>query len=185
VWKHVAAFAKQHKVPVTDTAHRFKYDLDRKKIKAGLEAFNATAPADVACLGRSLDTLEPDLEAMKRTANAWATGDVALLRKLRLERVRPACESVLDAALVGPALGFMEQQRLQQEAVNLWLSKAESALARNRSTVAVVGMDTLLSADGPLAKPRARGYQVIEPDAEFEDLERELDAVTTASTSLP
>ncbi len=185
VWKHVAAFAKQHNVPVTDTAYRHKLELDRKKVKAGLETFNDAAATDVTCLGQSLDTLEPDLEAMKRTANAWATGDVALLRELDLERVRPACESVLDAAIAGAALGFLEQQRLQQEAVDLWLSKAESALARNPTTVAVVGMHTLLSADGLLAGLRARGYEVVEPDAEFEDVESDLEEVTTVGTSLP
>jgi uncharacterized protein YbaP (TraB family) len=181
VWKHVAAFAKQRKVPVTDTAYRFTYDIDRKRIKVGLEAFNAVSPAEVACLGQSLDTLESDLEAMKRTANAWATGDVALLRELRLKHVRPDCESAMGDVLSDAALGFVEQQRLEQEASNLWLSKAESALARNRSTVAVVGMHTLLSTDGLLAKLRTRGYQVIEPEAELEDVERELDAVAKVS----
>jgi uncharacterized protein YbaP (TraB family) len=176
VWKHVAAFAKQHRVPVTDTAYRFTYGIDRKKVRAGLQAVNTVASAEVACLGQSLDTLESDLEAMKRTANAWATGDVALLRELRLKHVRPDCESALGDALSDAALGFMEQQRLEQEASNLWLSKAEIALARNRSTVAVLGMHSLLSADGLLAKLRARGYEVIEPDAELEDVGRDLDA---------
>lgn len=179
VWKHVADLAEQHDVPVSNTIYSFKFDVDRKKIKTGLSAFNATAAADVACLSQTLDTLESDLEAMKRAANAWATGDVQRLRELDLEELQPPCNSVMDAAL-----GIMELQHLEQEALNLWLAKAESALARNRSTVAVVGMQRLLSNDGLLAQLRARGYQVIEPDAELEDAEAELDAGVVVGAAL-
>jgi hypothetical protein len=45
----------------------------------------------------------------------------------------------------------------------LWISSAEQALQRNRSTLAVVGIKKLLAAEGWLAQLRSRGYDIREP----------------------
>jgi hypothetical protein len=66
-------------------------------------------------------------------------------------------------------MGFMDLQHLTPASIASWLEKAESALARNRSTVALVSIPQLLGADGVLATLRARGYAVLEPDAAFDE----------------
>jgi len=170
VWERIAATAKQHEIPVTDTQYRIKLDIDRRKMKAGIKSFAATRPADVECMGQTLDSLELDLEAMKRGAKAWATGDLAVLRQLEKDDLQPACQRIQDAAM-----GFMELQHLEQASTDLWLEKAEAALTRNRNTVAVVSIPRLLRADGLLTTLRARGYSVIEPDSE-----EDIDATPTA-----
>lgn len=172
-WQRIAATAKQHEIPVTDTQYQIKLDIDRKKMKAGIKSFAAMRPADVECMGQTLDSLEVDLEAMKRGAKAWATGDLAVLRQLERDDLQPACQRIQDAAM-----GFMELQHLEQAATDRWLEKAEAALTRNRTTVAVVSIPRLLRADGLLATLRARGYSVTEPDSE-----EDIDATPTAQAS--
>jgi hypothetical protein len=45
----------------------------------------------------------------------------------------------------------------------MWLEQAQSALARNKVTFAVLPMSQLLRADGYIAKLQARGYDVTPP----------------------
>jgi hypothetical protein len=45
----------------------------------------------------------------------------------------------------------------------MWLEQAQSALARNEVTFAVLPMSQLLRADGYIAKLQARGYDVTTP----------------------
>jgi hypothetical protein len=170
VWHRVADTAKRHGVPVTDTVYRFKLDIDRKRMKSGIRSFAATRPLDVECMGQTLDTLEVDLEKMKRGANAWATGDLTQLRQLEHDDLQPACKRLQDAAL-----GFMEAQHHEQASTDLWLEKAENALSRNHTTVAVVPIRRLLHPHGLLATLRARGYSVVEPDLDA-DYDEETDA---------
>jgi hypothetical protein len=47
---------------------------------------------------------------------------------------------------------------------NEWLAEADSALSDNESSFAVLPISQLLKADGWLAKLRARGYSVQDPD---------------------
>ncbi len=44
-----------------------------------------------------------------------------------------------------------------------WQAAAQVAIERNESTFAVLGLNDVLGADGPLAKLQALGYTVEEP----------------------
>jgi hypothetical protein len=57
--------------------------------------------------------------------------------------------------------GEYDQVSAQLDA--LWISSAEQALQRNRTTLAVVGIKKLLAPDGWLAQLRSHGYEVQEP----------------------
>ena len=50
----------------------------------------------------------------------------------------------------------------------MWLNAAESALKNNTVALAVLPIVQIVSQDGYVAKLRARGYVVQEPDAETE-----------------
>jgi len=47
-----------------------------------------------------------------------------------------------------------------------WLNAAEAALTKNMSTVATLSMAQLVASDGYLAKLKAKGYVVEEPDSD-------------------
>jgi hypothetical protein len=47
---------------------------------------------------------------------------------------------------------------------DVWLTAAQSALARNTQTFAVLPMEQVLSPDGFLAHLKAKGYTVQSPD---------------------
>jgi hypothetical protein len=47
----------------------------------------------------------------------------------------------------------------------IWLSTAESALEKNKLTIAILPMSELLEKSGYLAALRAQGYKVVPPSA--------------------
>jgi hypothetical protein len=136
---------------------------------------------DLDCLVSNLDRVEPDVERAKVLANAWSQGDTATLRSMfRDVKVRDAMkegcadalisamyeqESSADAAhmkkMMEDSLWHAEQASLQAQLD--WLKAAQAALAKNKSTFAVLNLAEVLSPDGHLEKLRALGYTVEEP----------------------
>ncbi len=124
--------------------------------REALNALNSISPdAEVRCLDATLRSLETDLGVLTERANAWALGDVAALRALLAENEHSACWDVV--------LGIPRVKELSATADRQWLESAESALERNRTTLALRSMRDLLSPDGILTQLRARGYQVVGP----------------------
>lgn len=111
--------------------------------------------AEVRCLEATLRGLEADVGVLTERANAWALGDVAALRRLLATEDRSACWDVI--------LSVPKVKELSAVADQQWLERAESALHRNRSTLALRSMRDVLSPVGVLAQLRAKGYQVIGP----------------------
>jgi hypothetical protein len=70
-----------------------------------------------------------------------------------------ACQ---DAFLAVPQLQT-QFSRVDASMDGVWLLAAENALASNVSSFSVLGIDELLQPDGLLAKLRAKGYVVEEP----------------------
>jgi hypothetical protein len=95
-------------------------------------------------------------------ANAWARGDVEAIRKLPATDQRGACEAAVRNASFMKKLGA-DNAVAQMEAT--WLNAAESALKNNAVSIAVLPIQQIVSTDGYVAKLRARGYAVTEPDA--------------------
>ena len=151
-----------------------------------LEALQELQPEEVECFAKALDRIEPDLERDKVLANAWSLGDTGKLRSIYRQVtlrdvIRDGCLQLslggatmwakyeegasADAArmkkLIDDFLWHGEQATLQAQLD--WLKAAQAALAKNKSTFAVLSLAEVLSPDGHLEKLRALGYTVEEP----------------------
>jgi hypothetical protein len=157
VWTQAEKIAKRRNVPVTRPALPISIDAPRQAIRD----FSQASLDDVACLERTVERLETDLEAMRARANAWAVGDLEALQALPHPDNAGACrDAILQAGLLQErGLDDLPQRRLQA-----WVAAAEEALSRNRSTVAVVGLDILLQPGGYLDVLRDRGHAVEAPE---------------------
>jgi uncharacterized protein YbaP (TraB family) len=158
IWRQVKKLAKDAKVPLREAKIEITLDDPR-----GLIADFARTPlsADIACFESLLEVVDTQLPMLRERANAWATGDVATLRRLPLEDSFNSC---LDAANASPRVAKEiadARRRVEQER----LLVIEGALLRNTGSLAVLELRELIGADGLLARLRAAGYDVIEPDA--------------------
>jgi hypothetical protein len=96
---------------------------------------------------------------MQQRANHWATGDIGALRSMPQSDQRVTC---FDSVASVPSL--REQLHKTRDQINeLWVAAAQTALANNPSTFAVLPMDQILQPNGLLAKLKARGYEVQDP----------------------
>jgi hypothetical protein len=117
---------------------------------------------DAGCLEATVQELEAGADRLRLRANAWAAGDLAALRALPDPgQRRRACA---DAVMESPQLRKRGGDGIDERMRALWLEAAETALARNKSTFALLPISNLLSADGYLAELAARGYVVEAPD---------------------
>lgn len=128
----------------------------------GLLREYAESPPGVefSCFERMASRIERDLPLLQQRAEAWAKGDVPALRRL-MTQLRPnECLNFL-AALPRIATTFdATLQKTRQE----WLLAAEGALLRYRSSFATLPLDEMLREDGYLARLKARGYEIVEPE---------------------
>lgn len=158
VWPVIRDAAKKHNVKITD----LKFEPVINEPRAALKEMRSTRLADIECFERTVERIETDLAAMRVRANAWARGDVEAIRKLPATDQRAACEAAVRNASFMKKLGA-ENAIAQMEA--LWLNAAESALKNHTVALAVLPIAQIVSKDGYVAKLRARGYAVEEPDA--------------------
>jgi uncharacterized protein YbaP (TraB family) len=152
----VKKIAKRHKVKLIEPTLEIEIDKPRQAIKQ----FKASSLQDIACFTTTLERLETDLDAMRARANAWAVGDVDTLRRLPYPDQFGTCGS---AILNSPVVQDRGLQDVFQRVESLWLELAQSALARNEVTFAVLPISQLLRANGYIAKLQARGYDVTPP----------------------
>lgn len=157
VWQVVSEAAKRHKVKIAEVVVEASINDPR----GALRELNKTRLNDVDCITKTIDRIEAELLVMRRRANAWATGDVELLRNLPWQDQREACNNAIREATFVQKLG-VQNIAAQQEA--LWLTQAEKSLTNNAVTVAVLSMSNAVSKTGYLAKLKARGYTILEPE---------------------
>jgi uncharacterized protein YbaP (TraB family) len=168
----VAGLAKQHGIsPVSSD-----YTLEIREPRQAIRAFEAAGPDGVACLGRTLDSIEHDLPAIRARANAWATGDVDTLLKLPDSHFRKVCTDAIAGAGFARQLGIDD---LPAKVQAHWLNLARGALKTFPQSFAVLPMHELMEADGALAVLKSQGYNVHSP----QELEQE--AASASSTSSP
>lgn len=154
----VWAMVKKSKVKVTGV--NIEVALDDPG--AALKMFKRSPLEDVACLSKTMDRLETDIEGMKARANAWSKGDLAAIRKLDFDDSEGACR---DAIMRSPAMQrAMNMDEIKARLDAAWLAAAEPALSRNTSTFAVLSIKDLLDPKGVLATLQAKGYAVEIPD---------------------
>ena len=154
----IRQIAKKHNVKYTSTSISLVVDNPRGAVRD----FKKSPMDDLACFTKTIDRLEMDLDAMRARANAWAIGDVELMRKLSYADQVSACSSaVVDSAVVKSLPGGAT---LQQRMRDTWLAAVEKALATNQSTFALLPVAHIFSSTGFLADLQAKGYVVEQPD---------------------
>lgn len=155
VWPVVEKLARRHKVPKTTT----RVTIVIEDPKVALQEFRESKLDDIDCFGKTLQRLESDLETMRDRANAWAVGDIATLKSLPYSDQNEAClRAVAQAAVLRKRAGDIEAKVEER-----WLDAAELALRNNNVTLATLPMRQLIQPDGYIAKLRAKGYVVEEP----------------------
>jgi hypothetical protein len=152
----VRKFAKKAKVKIVNPTVKVSIDKPRNAIKE----FKKSSLDDIDCFAKTIERLEVDLELMRTRANAWATGNVAELRKVTNLSQATACISAVMNAQVVQDRGL---QDIPERITEAWLRAAEDSLAHNSSTFTVISIDEIYKPDGLVAKLRERGYQVDEP----------------------
>lgn len=152
---------------VVDAAEEYKKRIIRPKIevkiekpKVAIKEFSKSSLADIECFSKTLDRLETDLNAMIDRGNNWAIGDVEALKRLSFTDQSQSCISALTNAAVSQKTGLND---IRARAVKEWLAAADTALAKNKSTFAILPMGDMLRPTGLLASLRAKGYQIDEP----------------------
>jgi len=138
-----------------------KYQLVVEHPRDALETIKQTNLHDVSCFNQTLDAVQRDMGALAARANAWSTGDIGALRSFALSDRHESCVVAVVNADFAQQLGLDD---LPQRMEDVWLTAAQSALARNTQTFAVLPMEQVLSPDGFLAHLKAKGYTVQSPD---------------------
>lgn len=155
----VRAATKRANIEPTASTVKMKVEDPRAAVKE----FKGGSMDDIDCFRKTLDHIETDLGTMTARANAWATGDIAALRKMPYTDLRDSCLAAVADTELAHELGFSNIDERVQDA---WLDTAAASLDRNAVTFARLPMNELLRPDGYLEKLRARGFGVEAPDAE-------------------
>ena len=155
----VVGLARQHGVTIVDAT----YTQEIKDPRGAIKAFKTAGPEDTECFSRTLDSVEHDIPAMAERANAWATGDIATLRRLPDSRFRNACADALTES------GFARQLHISDLPARVdaaWFAAARQALDHDRQALAVLSMDQLVAPGNYLDTLKAEGYTVQSPEGD-------------------
>ncbi len=156
VSKKVRKLAKKKKLEFINP----QIKLDVSKLKKSMKNFKKAQISDLECFTKTLDTLEGDLSILKVRADAWARGDVAMLKELSFENQDESCISaIIDSDLTKDA-GI---ENLKEKLQNLWLESAKETLRVNKSTIAILSIENLLGENSYLKLLEAEGYSVKVP----------------------
>jgi hypothetical protein len=157
VRKSVLKNAKRAHVVITTPSLELQIDQPRDAIKE----FKSGTLDDSECFHKTLDRIATDLVTMTARANAWATGDIAALRKLPQSDQLAACAAAVSETNLARSRGMTD---LDARAEKTWLDAADAALEHNASTLALLPMNHLLPQDGYLARLKSKGYTIEAPD---------------------
>ena len=148
------------KAQLKETSSTFELPMDNAR--AVLKNFKKSTLGDAACLARTMDTLEQDIEAASQRANAWSRGDLDAMRKLDFTTREEACFGALMNSAAFDAEPEFKNMKARAEA--MWIASAEKALGANASTFAMLRVDEILDAKGVIAALAAKGYKVDTPE---------------------
>jgi uncharacterized protein YbaP (TraB family) len=144
----VRTLAKKHRVRVEEVKIAGVGDV--------MDALKVLPPAtENACVDASLVTVERDLPRLLDRAQAWASGNIERIGKLREPAEVDACRAALDSG-VGAADLIARIRRT-------WVGTIEKYLQNPGVTLVVLNMDMLLEPGGVLDELRALGYDVDAP----------------------
>lgn len=147
--------AKANKLKITSAQVNIEVDSPVRTLRE----FKKQPMDDVPCFTKTIERLETDLDAMRVRANAWAKGDIDVIRKLNYQD--DSCNTAWTQQAMLKERGFKDMDNRIREK---WIVAVETALINNKSTVALVPIKHILSSDGYLAALAARGYKVEQPE---------------------
>ena len=133
---------------------------------------------DVDCFRRTMDQVENDLGTLATRANAWAQGEVAMLRDLTYTDNALACSDAVLQSALAQRKGMSD---LPAQAQAAWMAAAEKALATHEQSFAVLPMARVVGERGYLAALKQRGYEVLGPDEVEAEADTESDNGAPAS----
>jgi len=144
----VRTLAKKHRVRVEEIKIAGVGDV--------MDALKVLPPAtENACVDASLVTVERDLPRLLDRAQAWASGNIERIAKLREPAEVDACRAALESGM--GATDLIARIR------RTWLGAIEKYLQTPGETLVVLNMDMLLEPGGVLDELRASGYDVDAP----------------------
>ena len=149
----IRKLAKQHKVPVKTPT----LELEIEKPRAVVKEFKKSSLDDIECFEKTLARVENDVDTLRQRANAWAIGDVEALEELPFADVLNTCANAVLQTSSAQKQGLQDVPKRLRDT---WVNDAETALKKNRSTLAVVPIDQVLAEDGWVATLVARGYEL-------------------------
>ena len=127
-----------------------------------LKEFKQAPMDDAACFKTTIERLETDIDAMRVRANAWAIGDLEVIRKLNFDDREAACQSAMtSSAALRDGMGL---EGTEKRVRKLWMEAAEHALATYPTTFAMLKLENILRSDYVMTELRAKGYTVQAPD---------------------
>ena len=176
VSERVSKLAKKAKLETVQPNIKIFFDDPKQALKE----FNTTDLEDVECFARMLDRVDGEIEQMKLRANAWAVGEVEILRQLTITNTfRPCANAVLESKVAERyGLGDIEQ-RLRE----VWLEKAEETISQHERSFALLPISLVAGEDSYLAELTARGYRVEAPNELETPTDVELEAGAQAAAN--
>jgi hypothetical protein len=158
VRERIMQIAKDNKVKVTAPGFEIKID----NVGTAITEFKQTKLNDAACLAKTLDGLEDELDGLRRRADAWANGNMAEIEGLDFSSREDACD---DAILGSSAMERANPafRNMRERLRHTWLAAAEKAMAENLSTFALLDIKDVFDPKGYLGALKAKGYTVESP----------------------
>ncbi len=154
----ILKIAKDNKVKITSTKIEIVVDDPGRVLKD----FKKAKLDDVECFSRTLERLETDIDAMRVRANAWAKGDLDVIKSMSFADRDGACDAALASSTVFQ--GRPEFLAVEARLEEAWMAAAQRALSANRSTFARLPLKNILDPKGYLAALSAKGYTVESPE---------------------
>jgi uncharacterized protein YbaP (TraB family) len=154
VWRKIYQLAQARGVPVRPQ------NYDTRLVAGEWRRTSSARKNGVKYLAETMDRLSSDIRDARSRANAWATGDISALQAL----IEQDASYARSRAYSWPFLSDEEVQRLHREAENQLLAAIERAINRNEATFAALPIHLLLGEQGVIARLRASGYAIDEPE---------------------
>ena len=126
--------------------HRYRSQADQGRHQ-GFAGRRRTSPAST----ETLDRIGPQLAQMQVRANAWARGDLDVLRQVVRGDLQSACQKIEKEALA-----FLQRPELEAEIAAAWVVAARDALDRHPISFAMLPIDKIVADPHYLARlPRS------------------------------
>jgi hypothetical protein len=162
--------AKKYKVK-TSTMPNVERKVEVKNVRGMLKSVRDVSLVDVKCVDQYLDYLDRKIESLKQQAsgtaqgNAPAPGSSCNESDLLIKAMRNG--AIPDPAGIVKVFDQMElQMKLGREQLDAeWIAAAQAAIAKNKSTIALLLPNRITSPTGYIAKLKELGYSVEEADS--------------------